>query len=52
VEWIESFGRVAGNLERQASATTASPVHFSFDLNAGLVYSKRTRVKVGGDRPI
>ncbi|MCX6620959.1 MAG: beta-galactosidase trimerization domain-containing protein [Acidobacteria bacterium] len=49
VQWSDSFGRVAGELELPAPDGAARPLRFSFDLRAGLAYSNWIGVKVNGE---
>jgi hypothetical protein len=47
VQWIDSLGRISGELTLPVPATLATPVRFSFHLGAALAYSNWIRVKVG-----
>lgn len=46
VEWVDSFGRVAG--EQRLPLAGAAPVSFTFNMRAGLTYVNWIRVKVNG----
>ena len=46
VEWIDSLGRVAGQLPLDPPPAPAKPLHFSLNLSAGAAYVNWIRVKV------
>ena len=48
VQWIDSFGRVAGERLIPAPASLASGVPFTFDLRTGLTYMNSISVRIGG----
>ena len=48
VQWIDSFGRIAGECELPAPTSLADPIQFSFDLRNGLTYMNSIRVRVKG----
>ena len=48
VQWIDSFGRIAGEYALPAPTSLAEPLPFFFDLRDGLTYMNSIRVKVNG----
>lgn len=46
VQWIDSLGRIAGELTLPPPATLASPASFSFTLSSAVAYSNWIHVKV------
>ena len=48
VQWIDSFGRIAGERVIPAPSSLAKPLDFSFNLRTGLTYMNTIRVKVNG----
>lgn len=48
VQWIDSFGRVAGERNIPVTAAVTTQLSFSFDLRNGLACMNSLRVKVGG----
>lgn len=48
VQWIDSLGRIAGELNLPTQPSLLTPVEFSFDLRHGLTCLNVIRAKVGG----
>ncbi len=48
VQWIDSFGRVAGEKVLPVPLSLAKPLDFSFDLRNGLTYMNSVRVTLNG----
>ena len=48
VQWIDYFGRVAGEVNFPVQSSMLAQMKFSFDLRYGLTYMNVIRVKVGG----
>jgi len=48
VQWIDSFGRVAGEKTFPAPSSLAEPLLLFFDLRTGLTFMNSIRVKVNG----
>ncbi len=48
VQWIDSFGRIAGERVLPMPSSLAKPLDFSFNLRTGLTYMNAIRVKANG----
>jgi hypothetical protein len=48
IQWIDSFGRIAGERVLPAPSSLVKPLDFSFDLRTGLTYINSVRVKANG----
>ncbi|MGH9438628.1 MAG: hypothetical protein ACRD22_12235, partial [Terriglobia bacterium] len=48
IRWIDSFGRIAGEVQVEPSPSGVEPRSFSFDLSRGLTYGNSIRAWVNG----